>query len=182
MFGFRLKAKSEHEATQVFGWYGEGVWMVYPYLGVTERARDIRIAVARQAEVEGWAGAAEEWTRSGICAWGGRGNLCAARHVATKTVGAGIDGPSAGKGGCCDVCPNYRIAVKGQIPAAGMVGGAGARRAFVATWRLCEVCRRKSPFYQFSRLAIAPLVGEAPSGASALPNQAGRPLRRAESL
>ena len=24
MFGFRLKAKSEHEATLVFGWYGEG--------------------------------------------------------------------------------------------------------------------------------------------------------------
>ena len=111
------------------------------------------------------------YMRMGGRSEGGRGNLCAARHVATKTVGAGIDGPSAGKGGCCDVCPNYRIAVKGQIPAAGMVGGAGARRAFVATWRLCEVCRRKSPFYQFSRLAIAPLVGEVPSAASALPNQ-----------
>ena len=28
MFGFRLKAKSEHEATDVFGWYGVGVELV----------------------------------------------------------------------------------------------------------------------------------------------------------
>ena len=28
MFGFRLKAKSEHEATQVFGWYGVGAAQV----------------------------------------------------------------------------------------------------------------------------------------------------------
>ena len=41
----------------------------------------------------------------------------------------------------------------------------------VAPRRLCEVCRRKAHFYQFSRLAIAPLVGEVPSVASALPNQ-----------
>ena len=30
MFGFRLKAKSEHEATQVFGWYGVGVELIPP--------------------------------------------------------------------------------------------------------------------------------------------------------
>ena len=29
ILGFRLKAKSEHEATHVFGWYGVGVGMVY---------------------------------------------------------------------------------------------------------------------------------------------------------
>ena len=35
----------------------------------------------------------------------------------------------------------------------------------------CGLCRRESHFYQFSRLAIARLVGEVPSNASALPNQ-----------
>ena len=33
MFGFRLKAKSEHEATDVFGWYDVGVGMVYAWRG-----------------------------------------------------------------------------------------------------------------------------------------------------
>ena len=47
MFGFRLKAKSEHEAAQVFGWYGVGTGMVYPYVGVTGRARDVRMVGAR---------------------------------------------------------------------------------------------------------------------------------------
>ena len=35
-----------------------------------------------------------------------------------------------------------------------------SRTRFTTTQHLCEVCRRKSHFYQFSRLAIAPLVGE----------------------
>ena len=30
MFGFRLKAKSEHEAAQVLGWYGVGVELIPP--------------------------------------------------------------------------------------------------------------------------------------------------------
>ena len=30
---------------------------------------------------------------------------------------------------------------------------------------------KKSPFYQFARLALAPLVGEVPSAASALPSR-----------
>ncbi len=42
----------------------------------------------------------------------------------------------------------------------------------VAMRRACEVCSRESHFYQFSRLAIALLVGEVPSAASALPNHA----------
>ena len=45
----------------------------------------------------------------------------------------------------------------------------------VAMRRACEVCSRESHFYQFSRLAIALLVGEVPSNASALPNQRGVP-------
>ena len=89
MFGFRLKAKSEHEATQVFGWYGEGVWMVYPYLGVTERARDIRIAVARQAEVEGWAGAAEEWDEVRYMRMGGAGESLRSAPRRYKDRGGG---------------------------------------------------------------------------------------------
>ena len=45
----------------------------------------------------------------------------------------------------------------------------------VAMRRACEVCRMESHFYQFSRLAIALLVGEVPSAASARPNQRGVP-------
>ena len=50
MFGFRLKAKSEHEAALVLGWYGDGTGLVYPYVGVTRRARNGRVVEARQAE------------------------------------------------------------------------------------------------------------------------------------
>ena len=47
---------------------------------------------------------------------------------------------------------------------------------FFERWRFCEVCNRESHFYQVERFAVACLVGEVPSVASALPNHAVRPF------
>ena len=60
MFGFRLKAKSEHEATQVRRWYEDGTGMVGGIYGQHDRRGNLRVAPQ---------------------------NRDAARHAATKTVG-----------------------------------------------------------------------------------------------
>ena len=67
-------------------------------------------------------------------------------------------------GVCSDAA--CRVAIK-------TIDSIGARReAQITTQRFREVCSRESHFYQLARLAIALLVGEVASVASALPNQA----------
>ena len=68
ILGFRLKANSELEATQVFGWYGDGTGMVYAWRvegGGIGRARGIGVGrqgkgVGRQLSAcpYGWEGVA----------------------------------------------------------------------------------------------------------------------------